>query len=255
MNLPSFASNRALFVAAFVMALTPGCQPTGVSLVIVASSDLTPYEEVDSIQVELVGVGLSETTSVDERTRLDQGIEVWNRSHANLDGRHVRVTFLRAGEVVATRDLVFDHQVDRTLDVLIPRECTELDCGRLETCVLGVCAPDTCVDGTEADCPAPTCTSSEDCVVTAACAEAECRGGACLLFGDDGACDGTLWCDPDEGCVESRGAMRDGGAGDGGVGDAGLSDAGVTDAGVTDAGLADGGATGADAAEGDDAGI
>ena len=224
-------ANRPLFTLfALLMwcaGLLSGCPRSGVQLVIVAASDLTPYEEVDRIEVELVGVGLMEGTNVERGDDLAAGIEVYHRRHATLDGRHVRITFLRAGVEVMTRDMVFDHQADREISVLMPRECEESACDGDETCVRGVCAPSTCVDGTEAECPEATCTADTECVAEAACAAGTCRDGTCLVLGDDEVCDALDWCDPTEGCAPRRTTVTD----------AGIPDAGVTDAGPLDAGF------------------
>lgn len=234
-----FSLLASLLVCAGLMS---GCPRSGVQLVIVASSDLTPYEEVDRIEVELVGVGVTEVTDVARGDDLDTGIEIYDRRHASLDGRHVRITFLRAGVEVMTRDLVFDHQVDRELAVLMPRECEESVCDGDETCVRGVCAPSTCIEGSEAGCPEATCSADTECVSMAACAEGSCRDGACLVFGDDDRCEPLDWCDPTLGCATRRTTVTDAGVSDAGPGDAGGdggSDGSLDDGGIEDAALDD----------------
>lgn len=222
----------------WLSALT-GCLPSGPRLAIVAATDLTAYEEVDEIEVELVGVGLSETYDVDRGEDLTEGVTVFDRRLGAYDGREVRITLRRDGEDVLHRDLVFDHHEDRELFVLIPRECGDVDCYEDdgETCIRGACAPSSCVEGDEAECPEATCTTDDECVADATCARAECRDGACLSLGDDASCEGDTWCDPRSGCAPRRHRTRDAGA-DAAPSDAGTDspDAGPEDAGTDDAG-------------------
>lgn len=229
MTARSFVSLTALCL----LSLT-GCLPSGPRLAIVAATDLTAYEEVDEIEVELLGVGLSETLEIDRGQDLAEGVTVFDRRLGAYDGREVRITLRRDGEDVLHRDLVFDHRQDRELFVLIPRECGDVDCFEDdgETCIRGTCAPSTCVVGDEAECPEATCATDGECAADATCARAECRDGACLALGDDASCEGDAWCDPRSGCAPRRRRTRDAGT------DAAPTDAGTDapDAGTEDAG-------------------
>jgi hypothetical protein len=201
-NSKAIAMSATLAVVS--LALT-GCLGPEPRLVIVARSDLVPYEEVDRIDVELVGVGSTTSASVSATTALREGLTVYDRRLATLRARHVRVTFFFDGSAIATRDLVFDHMEDRELTVLVPRLCVDAACSDGETCVLGQCAAWTCVDGDEADCPEAMCADDGVCAIDdVACATGACSDGVCVGYGEGDGCADGEWCDPRAGCVVRR---------------------------------------------------
>lgn len=192
----------ALALASLVLSACHGNDPR---LAIVARSDLTPREEVDRIDVELVGVGVTTSTTVSRSSSPREGLTIYERYLAPLARRHVRVTFFLDGAEIARRDLVFDHTVDRELVIDVPRLCVDAGCEDDETCILGQCAPSTCVDGDETDCPGPMCADDSECAIEAVpCATGACSDGVCLGYGDDGACESGEWCDPLSGCAPQR---------------------------------------------------
>ena len=228
----SIGSSAVLLAVIVASSIVSGCDEEDPWLVIVARSDLVPHEEVDRIEVELVGVGVTTSTDVGRSASLREGLPIYERRLATLAGRHVRITFFFEGDPIATRDLVFDHLADRTLNVLVPRLCVDVGCDDGETCVLGQCAEPSCVDGDEPSCPGAMCTTDEPCAVDdVPCAAGSCTGGTCVAYGDDDACAADEWCDPLTGCSIRRGHQ-----------DAATQDAATQDTATQDTGAADGGA-------------
>jgi hypothetical protein len=231
----ALGSLAAITIAALALSACHGPEPR---LVIVARSDLAPREEVDRIDVALVGVSMSTSTTVARSAELREGITVFDRQLASLAGRHVRVTFFFDGEEIAMRDLVFDHLADREIVVDLPRLCVDVVCDDGETCIVGQCASTACVEGDEADCPEAMCDDDGQCAVEdVPCATGVCANGACLAYGDDEGCEAHEWCDPLSGCAPRRAyvdawvAMPDGGGVDAYGPDAG-ADGGELDAAV-----------------------
>lgn len=199
------ARTKHLAVLALVCLGLPACQLDDPPLVIVARSDLTPHEEVDRIDVELVGAGAATSTPVTPSDSLRDGLTIYDRDLAALSGRHVRITLFLEDQEIATRDLVFDHLTAREIIVDLPRLCVDVGCDAGETCVVGQCAPWTCVVGSEPECPEPMCTADAQCSMDdVACATGVCAEDTCLAYGDDTSCDVDEWCDPLRGCVPRR---------------------------------------------------
>jgi hypothetical protein len=227
---------RVLAIGLLAAMAAAGCDEADPWLVVIARSDLAPSEEVDRIDVELVGVGVTTSTTVGRSASLREGLPIYERRLATLAGRRVRVTFFLDDEEIAVRDLVFDHMADRTIAVVVPRLCVDVACDEGETCVLGQCAEPGCVDGDEPGCPEAICASDDACAVAdVPCAGGACAEGTCLAYGDDDACADGEWCDPLSGCAPRR-AAQDASAVDAGDADPAYGDSGDTDSGDTDTG-------------------
>ncbi|MDQ3034413.1 MAG: hypothetical protein M3Y87_18540 [Myxococcota bacterium] len=233
MHRSSLCSARfSLVCAAIAVALLmSACRSEDPRLVIVARSDLAPREEVDRIDVELVGIGVAASVSIGRRDSLAEGIVVYDRALAPIAERHARVSFYLGDALVATRDVVIEHLADRELLVDVPRACVDIGCELEldETCVLGQCGAPTCVDGTEPECPPAMCDDDAQCAVEVECATGSCRDGVCVALGDDARCERREWCDPTQGCRARRLGSGAGGIGDAGVepGEDDLDDAGL----------------------------
>ncbi|HJL15185.1 MAG TPA: hypothetical protein RMH99_05990, partial [Sandaracinaceae bacterium LLY-WYZ-13_1] len=84
-------------------------------------------------------------------------------------GRHrVRVTLLRRGVVVASRETLVRLSNDLAITVLVTRDCAEVRCPPAgaparAACVDGRCVDPTCRPGRPDACPPPGCAVADDC--------------------------------------------------------------------------------------------
>lgn len=151
------------------------------------------------------------------------------RRVAELDGlapsaaRRVTVRLLDADRAeVARRTVVFEHQRDRAVAVLLTRRCRAVVCGPGESCFAGRCQSEACEGG---GCVAE-CASPADCAA-AGCAAVDCVTGACFAEPVAGACAAGSYCDPETGCVPDPAGPVDAGPGPTDAGADAGHDAGV----------------------------
>jgi hypothetical protein len=195
-----------VFFALLGATALPACPEHEPGLVIVARSDLVPREEVDRIEVELIGVGVLASLPLGRRSTLADGIVVLDEAFVARPSREIRISLHLGDRVVVSRDLVLDHSTDREILVDLPRACVDVACDVEvgETCVRGQCGGADCVDGTEPGCPPPMCDDDAQCAIGVVCAAGRCRDGTCIALGDDSACEVGQFCDPDRGCAPRR---------------------------------------------------
>lgn len=200
------------------------CSDPSASLIVEVRTDLTPGLEVDSVQTaRLDAVG---GAPVDVRTvaagigdPFGEGVRVAELDGLPLGTHAIRVRLSHGGLTALERTVLVTLRNSRAVTVVLTRRCRSVTCPGAGddpawlACLGGRCVSPACTPETPEACPAePECRAPSDCEVTAACADPDCAGGACLLVGRPGACGADAWCDPDEGCVGASG--RDAGVAD-----------------------------------------
>ncbi len=138
-----------------------------------------------------------------------------------------------AGTVAARRRVAVDLRRDRSVTVLLTRDCGAVACPgsgddpAATECLGGRCVRPSCTSEQPEGCGEPECTTDGACPAGAPCASAACVEGICVLRARPGECAASEWCHPDDGCTPRPG--EDGGAPDAGPFDAGAPDAGCAD--------------------------
>lgn len=206
-----------------------------------------PEESSDTLVVELrtdlaPGIEFERFEIVGSATLLRevQGQEVgadWSRPQAMGElaiaagAQRMRARLVQRDAIVVERELLVQVEGRTGLQIVLSRECAEVECGLGEACLAGQCVTEGCLTGAEPTCElVPECLDDSDCVVGAPCAPQACEpGGWC--FARSLECPAGEWCDPSAGCTTIPSAE------DAGVTDAGRVDAGQADAGPDDAGV------------------
>lgn len=151
--------------------------------------------------------------------------------------RTIGVSLLHHGVELTSRHVQVDFSGSRVLLVVISRSCLDVVCRPGQTCVGGFCASETCVTGTEAECPEEGCESDAECFTETPCAEAVCASRVCLEV-DAHRCAAEEACVPGTGCVPIASPPIDAAVIDSSVVDSSVVDSGPQDAMVHDAAIA-----------------
>ncbi len=200
---------------AALLLVVGGCGEDGTSLLIEITSSLTVPDEVD--RLELTVVGDESGAMLDRSFALDgewpQSVTVLPASDPN-EAVTIRVRALLGddpgGRVVERT--VSDRFVEgqhRTVRVELSRECMFVECADGYTCEDGNCVSVVPDDGgvmdAATDAPGDAaadagCTTGEECDDGVDCTFDSCEGGACVHSPDDSLCEPGTTCDPTAGC-------------------------------------------------------
>lgn len=184
-----------------------------VDLTVEVQSDLAPGREFVAVRTSYATTAIGEAPSPLERT-LDANVRddfiggttvaVFDRLESG--DAHVRAALLdAAGGVVAERDGFVSLSENRTIRLVITRDCRSVSCpgpsdpAEHTTCAAGRCIPPRCVDLERDQCPTE-CDSNAMCLVQQSCAEAICVGGQCLAASVHERCAEREYCDVELGC-------------------------------------------------------
>ena len=170
-----------------------GCPSSTAELSINIKTDLLPFEEFHSIRIE-----------VDEKpevvaVRADRDYLLGARVHDDeypTGERRVAATLLKQGQPVVTRSVFVQLESDRSVTILLTRECRDVVCDEQSSCLAGKCVPLDCTEDDSSKCPARNC----DSCAPGVCGLASCEFDVCFRS-DDRSCTEGLFCDPDIGCV------------------------------------------------------
>ncbi len=181
--------------------LSMGC-PDSRELTVDLQTDFVAGVEFDGIEVSVDGLTPTRVPVV-LTDRPDRPRRVISRSDL-ADGVHAVEVSLRLGAArVATRRVQFLLRGSRIVRVVITRSCREVSCpatGATE-CLGGVCVAPECTTLGEDGCAAAECASHGDCAASVACAAGLCVDGACLEVPVLDACEESMVCVPERGCV------------------------------------------------------
>lgn len=191
-----------------LLALLAGCECNGNhGLIVDLRSNFVPGIEFDAVRTEIWGSdNRSPEVATDTVVRwtdpVREGVRI-AEAPVLAEGRYtVSATLLRAGSVIAQRSVIVTFETSLVITMLVTRDCFNVICPDPLTCLVGVCVPQDCLDGSTFDgCPAVTCSGDDMCPpFPIECTDALCLEGRCYPFPDHEECGEAEWCNPDEGC-------------------------------------------------------
>lgn len=191
-----------------------GCDGQRASVVIEARTDAVPGIEFTRARADLVagsdfGTGVRLSAELDAARDQDWVFGQRVASIGDLEpGTYViRVQLLEpSGGPFLERFLLVRFSTSHAVTVLLTRSCDGVSClmpGGVEgalTCVGGRCVESECGQPGAPACPSE-CVLGAECPTGAACADAVCDEGACLLVGRDSRCMAAEYCHPSSGCL------------------------------------------------------
>lgn len=191
-----------------LIALLSGCEcnsQTGINVDL--RSNFVPGIEFDAVRTEVWGRDnrspeVSTTTIVRWTDPVEDGVRVAEAPGLAPGSYTVSATLLRAGSAIAQRSVIISFDVSTIVTVLVTRDCLHVICPDGLTCLVGVCVPQDCLDGSIFDgCPTVTCSRDDMCdPPDIECTEALCVEGRCHPFPNHEECGSAEWCNPDDGC-------------------------------------------------------
>ena len=184
------------------------CRSAESSLIVDVETDLHVGVDFDAVVLELGGTSLRTPTAASMRGEqlLDSALRIESDVEEGTYGARVVLT-LGEAEVISTSFTV--AVVGRTgVRVLLQSACVDVECGdTTPNCFNQRCVAEGCTTGTEPECGGLGCESETECpAATAACHEASCQAGACLIVDSPDGCADDEYCDPVLACLPSDGS-------------------------------------------------
>lgn len=180
------------------------CEPSAVLLVVDLRTDLVA-DELDTVRTVVLDAAGATVREASYAATGDEDFLAGARI-AELEGLasgtyRVQVEVSRAGTQVATQTIVVTLDADRSVTILLTRDCVGVTCTDESAlaCLGGACVDPECVFGEGC---AAECAVDGDCATPDPCVVASCVAGACFLRADDAGCDAGGYCDFDAGCSD-----------------------------------------------------